>query len=253
MARPHVPKFGNWESGDNVPYTVCFDKAREGRNQGKIINPNDPEENPELFSKFAPQFQPKPKPPPPKLITEPEEPIVRGPLRPTHEHKTSRENGDIKQFSESPARNKSAFGGGRGPSSVRPVKQSVGSERSVDRSPLHPHYQAKVAAKVGGLSPSWEGKSSYESGYGTPERARIRPANRGRETPDRAAAVPKFGAWENDPSSAAGYTHIFNKVREEKHSDSAKSPNRVYEPSYPPRQKYDDDEMKPCCFPWGRK
>lgn len=241
MARPHVPKFGNWESGDNVPYTVYFDKAREGRNTGKLINPNDPQENPELFSKFTP----------PKFITKPEELIIRGAARPTtHERKKSRENGEVNHFSESPARNKGGDGdgGGRGSSSGRPVRQSVGSEDSIDKPPLHPHYQGKVAAKVASSSPSWEGMG------GTPERARMRSANRGRETPDRAAAaVPKFGAWENDPSSAAGYTHIFNKVREEKHSDSAKSSNKVYEPSYPPRRNYNDDEMKTCCFPWGRK
>lgn len=31
------------------------------------------------------------------------------------------------------------------------------------------------------------------------------------------SSVPKFGEWdESNPSSADGYTHIFNKVREEK-------------------------------------
>ena len=35
--------------------------------------------------------------------------------------------------------------------------------------------------------------------------------------PDRSAAVPKFGEWdETNPASAEGYTHIFNKVREER-------------------------------------
>ena len=39
-----MPKFGNWESEENVPYTAYFEKARKGRG-GKIINPNDPQEN----------------------------------------------------------------------------------------------------------------------------------------------------------------------------------------------------------------
>lgn len=34
--RSAVPKFGNWENGENVPYTVCFEKARKGRTRGKI-------------------------------------------------------------------------------------------------------------------------------------------------------------------------------------------------------------------------
>ncbi|XP_075081978.1 RPM1-interacting protein 4-like isoform X2 [Nicotiana tabacum] len=48
MAGSHVPKFGNWD-GDNVPYTTYFENARKGKG-GKMINPNDPEENPEAFA-----------------------------------------------------------------------------------------------------------------------------------------------------------------------------------------------------------
>ncbi|CAM6083145.1 unnamed protein product [Calypogeia fissa] len=45
--RTHVPKFGNWDANDHMPYTVVFDHARQGR--GKPINPNDPTENPSMF------------------------------------------------------------------------------------------------------------------------------------------------------------------------------------------------------------
>ena len=53
--RPHVPKFGDWNNkqGDHVPYTAVFDKARKGKLKDgvvKIMNPNDPEENPEAFT-----------------------------------------------------------------------------------------------------------------------------------------------------------------------------------------------------------
>lgn len=35
--------------------------------------------------------------------------------------------------------------------------------------------------------------------------------------PNHSAAVPKFGDWdESNPASADGFTHAFNKVREEK-------------------------------------
>ncbi|KAL8482083.1 hypothetical protein ACS0TY_028288 [Phlomoides rotata] len=50
--RSNVPKFGTWENaeGNDVPYTVYFDKARKNRGGGgKMINPNDPQENPEMF------------------------------------------------------------------------------------------------------------------------------------------------------------------------------------------------------------
>ncbi|GER33358.1 RPM1 interacting protein 4 transcript 2 [Striga asiatica] len=52
MARPNVPKFGNWEKDGDIPYTVCFDNARKNRNGGKMLNPNDPCENPDMFPNY---------------------------------------------------------------------------------------------------------------------------------------------------------------------------------------------------------
>ncbi|CAN1269573.1 RPM1-interacting protein 4, partial [Linum perenne] len=49
--------------------------------------------------------------------------------------------------------------------------------------------------------------------------------------PDQSSAVPKFGDWdENNPASADGYTHIFNKVREERLGGGAagRSPGGSY-------------------------
>ena len=40
--------------------------------------------------------------------------------------------------------------------------------------------------------------------------------------PTRGSAVPKFGDWDSNPASAGGYTHIFNKVREEKQTQAGK-------------------------------
>lgn len=55
--------------------------------------------------------------------------------------------------------------------------------------------------------------------------------------PDRGAAVPKFGEWdENNPASADGYTHIFNKVREERNS-GAKTPGMASPAPYYANQK----------------
>jgi RPM1-interacting protein 4 len=39
----HVPKFGNWDDNDNIPYTVYFENARKDKGGVKIMNPNDPE------------------------------------------------------------------------------------------------------------------------------------------------------------------------------------------------------------------
>ena len=39
--------------------------------------------------------------------------------------------------------------------------------------------------------------------------------------PDKGAAVPRFGEWdENNPSSAENFTQKFNKVRQEKNSNT---------------------------------
>ncbi|XP_057497499.1 uncharacterized protein LOC130782257 [Actinidia eriantha] len=46
--RSHVPKFGSWDS-DNIPYTAYFENARKEKGSSVMMNPNDPEENPEAF------------------------------------------------------------------------------------------------------------------------------------------------------------------------------------------------------------
>ncbi|CAM8988805.1 unnamed protein product [Rhodiola kirilowii] len=213
MARPHVPQFGKWEGDADVPYTVYFDKARQGRGGGRMINPNDPQENPEAF--------------PTKTQTERVEPVKHGP---THERKTSREDHDLKQGNV----------GNKRP----PTRTSVGSEHSIDRSPLHPHYQAKITGRGSG-SPSWEGKGA--TAHGTPGRSRLK--NRDDDL-DRGAAVPKFGEWDEDnPASADGFTHIFNQVREERHTGT---PNITTENHDYGRSNNKDQKAKCCCFPWGR-
>lgn len=47
--RSHVPKFGNWDDNDNIPYTIYFENAGKDKGGVKTMNPNDPEENPEAF------------------------------------------------------------------------------------------------------------------------------------------------------------------------------------------------------------
>ena len=45
MQRSHVPQFGSWDDG--LTYTAVFDEARAAK-AGKLINPNDPAQNPGL-------------------------------------------------------------------------------------------------------------------------------------------------------------------------------------------------------------
>uniref|UniRef100_A0A2P2JLJ1 RPM1-interacting protein 4 n=1 Tax=Rhizophora mucronata TaxID=61149 RepID=A0A2P2JLJ1_RHIMU len=168
--RSPVPKFGNWESEENVLYTAYFENARKGWSRGKTINPNDPLQNPDI-------------------VSEPEGPSGSEAVRRTHERHRSREDSDLKQFANSPARQENMNGragvelapqryGGRGvgsgESQKRPARRSGCSENSFDRSPLH--YRARISGKSSGApSPPWEGKGSYESGHATPGRSRLRP------------------------------------------------------------------------------
>ncbi|KAK4365595.1 hypothetical protein RND71_013475 [Anisodus tanguticus] len=303
MARPNVPKFGNWENDDNMPYTVYFEKARQTRGTGKIINPNDPEENPDMFPNPAPSAPPPAVPLRSKPKRQTEEPIGRGgAARQTREQRLSTEDADFRLFANAPAPNENmgrkdtnepSHQRGRGSSSGRTGRQSAGSEHSFDKSPLHPHYQAKVNSGRGVMSPAREGKNnSYDSSHGTPgrsfESSRATPgrsfesshATPGRskikqETrddnphkivtvmktccfqaaykslynfnaqvtePDRGAAVPRFGEWdETDPQSADNYTHIFNKVREEKQGNPSGTPSRA---SYNNTQSHNLDEKR---------
>ncbi|KAG8640361.1 RPM1-interacting protein 4 isoform X2 [Manihot esculenta] len=262
--RSHVPKFGNWESEENVPYTAYFEKARKGRG-GKMINPNDPEENPDLSSDDAAPAQT-----PPSGGRVMEEPTGQGAVRQAHERRRSKEDGEFRQFTESPARHDNmnmvvgsepspSRYGGRGVSygeahrqTGRPSAKSVGSENSMERSPLH--HKARISGRGSGApSPAWEGKGSSESSYGTPGRSRLKP--KGSESPDKGAAVPKFGEWdENNPASADGYTHIFNKVREERQIEAGKVPGTPTRSSISnARKPTPNNSSKSCCFPWGRK
>ncbi|MED6155572.1 hypothetical protein PIB30_006439 [Stylosanthes scabra] len=170
--RSHVPKFGNWESGENVPYTAYFDKARKDRTGTKMINPNDPEENSDLsFYNSSSEQLPAAIP-----RADSEHPSGKGSTRSSHELQKSKEDSDAKPFVDSPARQASHVVGSAD-NRRRPSRQSTGSEYSIERSPLH--RQARATGKD---SPSWEGKNSYEGSHGTPGRSRLRPANRGDET-----------------------------------------------------------------------
>ncbi|XWS76077.1 hypothetical protein CRYUN_Cryun01aG0146200 [Craigia yunnanensis] len=196
--RSHVPKFGNWESEESVPYTAYFDKARQGRSGGKIINPNDPQENPDLHHDYvAPTRTPASRAKP-----ELDEPVGHGPARRAHERGRSREEGDLRQYADSPARhdnvNRRASGDytpsryGRGVSSgeapKRPTRSSIGSENSIDKSPLH--HQARVTGRGSMASPAWEGKTSHDSSHGTPGRSRMRPTARGDESVNSLPLLP---------------------------------------------------------------
>ncbi|XP_042500090.1 RPM1-interacting protein 4-like [Macadamia integrifolia] len=247
--RSHVPKFGNWESEENVPYTAYFDKARKGRSGSPMTNPNDPQE----YANAISGDKSPARAPVLKTGAEPEAAVIPG-VRPNHERRSSREDGDLRRSSDSPARYDNVV---RKTGDSRTGRKSGGS--SIEQSPIHPQ-QARVSGKGTGVSsPSWERKGSSEHNHGlapsTPVRSRLRTATRGDETLDKGAAVPKFGEWdEKDPASADGYTHIFNIVREERlgGGGSGKVPV-VPSSSNGYRQDNNNDSTAACCFGWCRK
>lgn len=229
-ARARVPQFGKWEENeDNVPYTLYFENARKGKG-GKMINPNDPQENPDMFRQSAP-------PAPSRNRPQTGEPMGRGAVRPLHTHK---QQGSREYNNHS-----------HGSHSRKPTRQSIGSEDSFERSPIHSHHQGKVSGR-NGTSPAWDGESSYGSSQGTHGKSRRKPVTRVDESPDRSPAVPRFGEWdENNPQSAERYTHIFNIMREERHTGPSSLSGNKMEPSDHMTQKQNaSGNRKGCCFPW---
>ncbi|KAJ6801454.1 RPM1-interacting protein 4-like [Iris pallida] len=205
-----VPKFGNWESGDDVPYTQYFDNARKGKTAGKLINPNDPQENPVSFSQDMP--------------------VQPATFRTYELEAAGPKNDDVHRYRDRDY-----------PSDPnRRARKSGGSDSSFDQSPLHPAYQAKGRSRVGANSPSLEKKGASEGAPNTPGRARGKNGGRGGEIPGRGPEVPKFGEWdESDPASADDFSHIFNKVREERQVVSVGVPSEPKQSSSPKSQKRD--------------
>ncbi|BAT84310.1 hypothetical protein VIGAN_04163900 [Vigna angularis var. angularis] len=247
----HDPKFGNQENEKNVSDTAYSDKTQKGQSGSKMIN--EPEKNSyPVSSADLPHSKPR---------VHSEDPIGKGSVRSTYELQKSRDNGDAKHFTESPARHDNGShvrgtdsvhrgqGVGSADNSRKPSRQTIGSEHNIDRSPLH--RQAKTPGRD---SPSWEVKNSYDTSQVTPGRSRLRPSNRGDETPDKGAAVPKFGEWdESNPASADGYTHIFNRVREEKQVGAGHVPGTPNARQYGVRNQPADEKAQSCCFCWGKK
>ncbi|KAG0501162.1 hypothetical protein HPP92_001234 [Vanilla planifolia] len=112
-------------------------------------------------------------------------------------------------------------------------------------------------------SPSWEKKGPSDGLHGTapttPGRSRLWVGSRSDESPEESWAVPKFGEWdESNPASADGFTGIFEKVREEKHTSATKVPmlndDSVYLSSFQRDKGSKKSAKRRCfCFIWGKK
>ncbi|KAL6506543.1 hypothetical protein OROGR_024724 [Orobanche gracilis] len=228
--RSKVPTFGNWENEDDVPYTVYFEKARKKRGEN-TFNPNDPQENLNMFRSSD--------------RTSLAQSNVR-PTTPEHKKGDIRRSGNLSPRSENITHLRN---GGREQKAVRPERPNVGSDQNFGRSPLHPQYhQGKVVMGRRDGSSAWEGRNR-DSSHGNAGRSWLRPSLAD-GSPDKGAAVPRFGEWnENDPESAEKFTHIFNKVRNERNTVIGNPSATPKHPSYD-KYKQPSDEPKKCCFPW---
>ncbi|XP_068668518.1 RPM1-interacting protein 4-like [Aristolochia californica] len=196
----HVPKFGNWD-GENVPYTMYFENAQKEKGGGKMINPNDPEQNPEAFNMGSFNHR-----------SVNNQHHKRGPIR--EEVGGYRDQMEAPQHYDSINHRKSLD-----PQKTRRVRSSnsdTGSDRSnrnSDHSLMQSHHRRR---RSGQGSNSAEGSSSFIPSPAKPTRSKTG-STQAEEQSHRVASIPKFGAWdETDPKSGDGFTIIFDKVKEQK-------------------------------------
>ncbi|XP_047336512.1 RPM1-interacting protein 4-like isoform X2 [Impatiens glandulifera] len=235
--RAHVPKFGEW--GSEEPYTVFFDTARKGRGGGKIINPNDPQEYPDMFPNISSQDSP-PRPRPRPESEEP--PTYKQPPPPTRQNNDRNNDENMNRRPN--------------PGQVNRNRRSSGSDLSFEpsSSPLYPNYQAKLQTKGSGASPAREGRSSHNSSHGI-NQGRNRSGKGNNNVPDKGMAIPKFGAWNDENPTADNYTYIFKNAQNERHAvpENSASNAPAYSNTRYQAASHEDDHTKICCFPWCKK
>lgn len=137
--------------------------------------------------------------PPFRTSSDPEVPVAVAASKPKQvRHLSGEDGGELRRPVDSPARrdiggrkavNDSPQRYDRGGSSANPPRGgsrlSGTSDRSIEHSPLHPHYQARAVNKGSVNSPSWERKVSSEGGRGSshgvapsnPARPKLRSVN----------------------------------------------------------------------------
>ncbi|KAG0464152.1 hypothetical protein HPP92_020221 [Vanilla planifolia] len=248
----NVPQFGKWENEGSVPYTQYFENARKGKNAARMINPNDPLENPEAFYTDDPPIHASPSRAAAKLGTE----------RMKHERCSSGEEVTETQVvnyrSTEPTSIQKRISGSpnrwqnQGDNQRRTSRHNGGSEHSIEHSPVH-HPHIRSASKGGVYSPSKERRTSSEKhrlAPNTPGRSKTKLGDCSDNVIDKCSAVPKFGDWNvSDPTSGDGYSYIFGQVREEKHSGSNNIPSISREQSSgSPRRKTNSESVNICCF-----
>ncbi|CAA7407060.1 unnamed protein product [Spirodela intermedia] len=213
--RSHVPKFGNWEK-EHVQYTVFFENARVKKGAGgSLINPNDPEENPSAFNDQDKSRE--------------EEHQERAYQQFHREQRHGRaEGGERDYYMNSPYR---VFDN---------RKEDTSSERMKS-------YRSNTTSDLTNIrSQPWSREGVDErnrlASSSSSQNPSLRPKFTQQDEPQhhRVVSVPKFGDWNGGNADAgAGYTLIFEKVKEDKQNGGSLPPN----PSYTPTRYAQDQKM----------
>ncbi|KAJ8466612.1 hypothetical protein OPV22_029164 [Ensete ventricosum] len=125
-----------------------------------------------------------------------------------------------------------------------------GSDYRVDHSPTHPNYQMKI----GTCSSEGLSRGSRAITLSSPGKLRMTGVQYDNIQMSKGSVIPKFGDWdESNPSTADGFSRIFNRVREEKQRVSAKV-SQVSSDKTCDKDHESNHEPSGCwCFHWCRK
>ncbi|TQD78626.1 hypothetical protein C1H46_035864 [Malus baccata] len=220
--KPHVPKFGDWDS-DNISYTACFESARKNGVKG---NPNDPEDNPEAFKRMLESSAAQP----PYISTS----SSSKPQTSSEKvRQTERDSSHRAHQRRGIAHEHRVSGGSR-----KSYTSESGSERSSSDYSLlqqQPRHHRARSDRKSSLASSGSDRSHSASNSQSKPKSTGSSTHQSsnliqHDTHTRVASIPKFGDWdENDPQSGEGFTYIFERVKEEKKTAS-KFPNVPQQP-----------------------
>ncbi|XP_041026867.1 RPM1-interacting protein 4-like [Juglans microcarpa x Juglans regia] len=232
----HVPEFGNWEN-DNIPYTAYFENARKERG-GVMINPNDPEENPEAFMYMgsgglemtAHDYRAVQAPNHLRVdsSTKSVSPEEKQHIDKGHTSHRSHRRINPSDLQKNGNPRIIEFESG---SSYRSSK----SDYSLIQQPSHRRKRSDNKK-----TPAADGVDSFSStvpGHGRQRVGSYSSVEIVNDVQHRrgASSIPKFGAWnEADPKSGEGFTVIFNRLKERKQTETSHFPvvQQQQQPSY---------------------
>ncbi|KAF0931368.1 hypothetical protein E2562_004506 [Oryza meyeriana var. granulata] len=209
--RPSVPKFGTWE-GDNVGYTIYFDKVRENKGATapplhRPFNPNDPADNPGMISAAPPQSSARP------ATSSGHREQQRRP-QPNAQHRRTGSNSSV---SSDPGGAQSKFAP---PPQYHPRPSPQHGQHDHGYGHGHGHHPPPSGYNGGGgarRAPSQPAPQVAPRHQQVAPKARSASASPQNNTPNRhrPSAVPKFGVWDEQYGAAAaqGFTVQFDNVK----------------------------------------